>query len=64
MPFLVSALVKAATQKVLGQLAVAALHEAAKRTGNELLHEAVHDLAPLLGVDLPDDLPARSTPTA
>ncbi len=62
MPFLVSALVSAVTQKVLSQLAVAALHEAAKRSGSAFLLDLVHDVAPVLGVDLPADLPARSTP--
>lgn len=53
MPLLVSALVRLLAQQVLRQLAVAAVHEVAKRTGDGALHDAAVTVAGALGVTPP-----------
>ncbi len=60
MPVFLAILTKLFTDRALGVLAVRVLDEAAKRTGAKELHDAIHFVAPILGVDLPHDLPAPS----
>jgi hypothetical protein len=64
MPVLVSGLVsvvlKLLSEPALGQLAVAAAHAAARKSGSPEAHEAVHTVAKALGAELPKDL--RSKP--
>lgn len=53
-------ILRLAGSELLGQLAVATVHEVAKRAGDRF--DAVHDVADALGVALPGDLPPRAYP--